>query len=83
MILIIDVINDLDQTEWGLQSLFRNEPDHHRSGGMLQIIEHFFLYECRILQHLFIEMLICQLCIWDHKRGNLARVVYPLGDSYF
>ena len=44
MILIIDVINDLDQTEWGLQSLFRNEPDHHRSGEMLQIIEHFFLY---------------------------------------
>ena len=75
----------IKRIEWGLhsrtvyfRSLFRNEP-----GEMLQIIEHHFLYECRILQHLFIEMLICQLCIWDHKRGNLARVVYPLGDSYF
>ena len=47
-----------------------------------KLLSTFSYNECRILQHLFIEMLICQLCIWDHKRGNLARVVYPLGDSY-
>ena len=31
------------------RSLFRNEPDHHRSGEMLQIIEHLFLYEGNII----------------------------------